>query len=130
MTILALSRQHPKKTALSGFLAVLFLAQALLLPWLTAPQLVSANGQWVMMCTLQGLQRVHVNSGDPVPLSGKGNHCPACTLAHFSNIPLPTIKLATLPSQWRYTGKLVAVDKVATFWFDQTGHAIRAPPAA
>ena len=120
MTILVQSRNHPNKTALSGFLAMLFLAQALLLPWLTAPQLVSStNGQWVMMCTLQGLQRVHVNSGDPVPLSGKGSHCPACTLAHFSNVPLPTIKQAALPSQWRYIGKVIAEDKVAAFWFDR-----------
>lgn len=110
---------------------MLFFAQSLLLPWLTAPQLVaSANGQWVMMCTLQGLQRVQVNSGDPVPLSGKGTHCPACTLSHFSNVPLPTIKLATLPAAWRYTGNVVVEANVATFWFDPTGHAIRAPPVA
>jgi hypothetical protein len=130
MTILALSRQHSKRSTLSGFLAVLFLAQALLLPWLTAPKLVvSAGGQWAVLCTLQGLQRVYVKSGEPAPLNTKGNHCPACTLAHAVSVPLPEISLAVIFSPLHTSGNVVYEEHVASR-FDFNGHAIRAPPVA
>ena len=130
MTILALHRHHPKKAALSGFLVALFLVQSLLLPWLTAPQIEQTTpGQWAVMCTLQGLQRVYIKPGHPAPVS-KQNHCPACTLAHVLHVPVPTVNLPLLLSQWRYSNRVVSEEHVVTVRLDHGGHAIRAPPVA
>lgn len=130
MTILAVSRQHPKRSVLTGYLAMLFLVQALLLPWLTAPKLVSSSsGQWAILCTLQGLQRVYVKPGDPAPLNTKGNHCPACTLAHAVSVPLPITNLSVLLSPVQSSENVVSEEHIA-FRLASQGHAIRAPPLA
>lgn len=130
MTILAVSRQHPQKSVLTGYLAMLFLVQALLLPWFTAPKLVSsADGQFAILCTLQGLQRVAVKPGDPAPLNTKGNHCPACTLAHSVSVPLPITSLAVLLSPVRASDNIVFEEHV-NFRLTHQAYAIRAPPVA
>ena len=121
MTILALHRHHPKKAALSGFLVVLFLVQSLLLPWLTAPQIEQTTpGQWAVMCTLQGLQRVYIKPGHPAPVSKQ----------NVLHVPVPTVNLPLLLSQWRYSNSVVSEEHVVTVRLDHGGHAIRAPPVA
>ena len=109
---------------------MLFLVQAMLLPWFTAPRLASsASGQFAILCTLQGLQRVYVKSGDPAPLNTKGNHCPACTLAHAVSVPLPIINLSVLLSPLQASDNIVYEEHV-DFRLAYHGYAIRAPPLA
>ena len=131
MTILSMSRQHPSKSVLTGYLAMLFMVQAMLLPWFTAPKLVvSGNGQVAVLCTLQGLQRVQVKNGTPpAPLNPSSNHCPACTLAHAVSVPLPVINLAVVFSALQ-TSENVTYEEHANFRHTYHGHAIRAPPLA
>jgi hypothetical protein len=126
-------RQKDRSGNLLWVLAVLLVLQSVILPVVTQPYwLKGQNGQWVVLCTLQGLQSVYVaHDGDKqTPSGATHNHCPACILSGNYNVPVSSI-FDTWQPEWidnqqegtRQTGEIVSISALSHC-------AIRAPPAA
>lgn len=75
---------------IARLLVLLLVAQSLLLPVFSqAVPLQNSSGKWVMVCTLQGMQRTRQEQPQAPGQHSKYQHCPACSLAHNINASLP-----------------------------------------
>ena len=109
-------------------LAALFQAH---LPLLTLPLFVEkAPGEVVLLCTLQGLKQIQVDSGPDAPPEShfSGVDCPVCLHNQPSHAPVPAVR-AMLRTAWTLlrVGP-VDVSEKHTEHLTSAGFRIRAPP--